>query len=170
MKQFRTFFIALALTLEATTFVNAQNSKVAHIATQELIESMPAYKDAMTQLDKLRNTYDAEIKDMMSEAQKTLQRYEAEAETVTEEENQKRSMELQSAEQRIRERSQKASQDLQKKQQDLVRPILEKARNAIQEVARAKGFDYVLDSTTGAGVIMADGYDLMPDVKTKLGI
>ena len=25
-------------------------------------------------------------------------------------------------------------------------------------------------STTGAGVIMADGYDLMPDVKTKLGI
>ena len=170
MKQFRTFFIALALTLGATTFVKAQNSKVAHIATQELIESMPAYKDAMAQLDKLRNTYDAEIKDMMSEAQKTLQRYEAEAETVTEEENQKRSMELQSAEQRIRERSQKASQDLQKKQQDLVRPILEKARNAIQEVARAKGFDYVLDSTTGAGVIMADGYDLMPDVKTKLGI
>ena len=170
MKQVRTFFIALALTLGATAFVNAQDSKVAHIATQELIESMPAYKDAMTQLDKLRNTYDAEIKDMMNEAQKTLQRYEAEAETVTEEENQKRSMELQSAEQRIRERSQKASQDLQKKQQDLVRPILEKARNAIQDVARAKGFDYVLDSTTGAGVIMADGYDLMPDVKTKLGI
>ncbi len=140
MKQLRTFFIALALTLGATAFVNAQDSKVAHIATQELIESMP------------------------------LQRYEAEAETVTEEENQKRSMELQSAEQRIRERSQKASQDLQKKQQDLVRPILEKARNAIQDVARAKGFDYVLDSTTGAGVIMADGYDLMPDVKTKLGI
>ncbi len=130
MKQLRTFFIAL-------TFVNAQDSKVAHIATQELIESMPAYKDAMTQLDKLRNTYDAEIKDMMNEAQKTLQRYEAEAETVTE---------------------------------DLVRPILEKARNAIQDVARAKGYDYVLDSTTGAGVIMADGYDLMPDVKTKLGI
>ncbi|MDN3596301.1 OmpH family outer membrane protein [Zunongwangia endophytica] len=170
MKQLKTLFIALALTLGATTLVNAQDSKIAHIATQDLIESMPDYKNAMTQLDKLRNTYDAEIKDMMNEAQKTLQRYEAEAETVTEEENQKRSMELQGAQRRIQERSQKASQDLQKKQQDLVRPILEKARGAIQKVARAKGYDYVLDSTTGAGVIMADGFDLMPAVKTELGI
>lgn len=170
MKQFRTLFIALFLTIGATTLTNAQNSKVAHIATQELIETMPAYKDAMAQLDKLRNTYDAEIKDMMNEAQQTLKRYEAEAETVTDEENAKRSQELQSAQRRIQEHSQKASQDIQKKQQDLIRPILEKARNAIQKVAREKGFDYVLDSTTGAGVIMADGYDLMPDVKKELGI
>ncbi|MEP2968991.1 MAG: OmpH family outer membrane protein, partial [Nonlabens ulvanivorans] len=34
----------------------------------------------------------------------------------------------------------------------------------------AKGFDYVLDSTTGTGVIMADGYDITPDVKKELGI
>ena len=45
MKQFKTLFIALALTLGATTFANAQ-SKVAHIATQELVETMPAYNNA----------------------------------------------------------------------------------------------------------------------------
>ncbi|MFD1094194.1 OmpH family outer membrane protein [Salegentibacter chungangensis] len=169
MKQFKTLFIALALTLGATTLTNAQ-TKVAHIATQDLIESMPAYKNAMDQLDKLEKTYDAEIKDMLAEAQSTMQRYQSEAETKTEEENAKRASELQATERRIQEHSQKARQDLQKKQQDLLKPVMEKARAAIQKVARAKGYDYVLDSTTGTGVILAEGYDLMPDVKKELGI
>lgn len=169
MKQFRTLFIALALTIGATAFTNAQ-SKVAHIATQELVENMPAYKDAMSQLEKLEKTYDAEIKDMLTEAQNTMQRYQSEAETVTEEENSKRATELQATERRIQEHSQRARQELKKKENDLIRPVIEKAREAIQKVARAQGFDYVLDSSTGTGVILADGKDLMSEVKSELGM
>lgn len=169
MKQFRTLLIAVAFTLGATAFTNAQ-SKVAHIASQELVQELPTYKDAMVQLEKLQKTYDAEIRDMMAEAQKTMQRYESEAPTKTEEENQKRAQELQSTQQRIREHGQNAQQDLQKKELDLLKPVYEKARVAIQKVARAKGYEYVLDSSTGSGVIMADGYNLMPDVKKELGM
>lgn len=169
MKQFKTLLIAVALTLGATAFTNAQ-SKIAHVASQELVQTLPAYKDAMAQLEKLQKTYDAEIRDMMSEAQKTMQRYESEAPTKTEEENSKRAQELQSTQRRIQERGQNAQQDLQKKELDLLKPVYEKARVAIQKVARAKGFDYVLDSSNGSGVIMADGYDLMADVKKELGI
>ena len=169
MKQFRTLFIALALMIGATAFTNAQ-SKVAHIATQELVQDLPEYKSAMDQLQKLEKTYDAEIKDMLSEAQSTMQRYEAEANTKSEEENQKRAVELQAAQKRIQEHSAKARQDLQKKENDLLKPILEKVRTAIQKVARDKGYDYVLDSTTGTGVLLADGYNLMPDVKKELGM
>ena len=169
MKQFKTFILAVALTVGATAFTNAQ-SKIAHIASQELVESMPAFKDAMTQLEKLQKTYDTEIKDMYTEAQKTMQRYESEAATKTEEENQKRAMELQSTQRRIQEHGQNAQQDLQKKELDLLKPVYEKARTSIQKVARAKGYEYVLDSSNGSGVIMADGYNLMPDVKKELGI
>ena len=169
MKQFRTFFIALALTIGATAFTNAQ-SKIAHIASQELVESMPSYKEAQAQLEKLQKTYDAEIRDMMTEAQKTMKRYESEAATKTEEENSKRAQELQSTQRRIQEHGQNAQQDLQKKEIDLLKPVYEKARVAIQKVARAKGYNYVLDSSNGSGVIMADGYNLMPDVKKELGM
>ncbi|WP_295177908.1 OmpH family outer membrane protein [uncultured Christiangramia sp.] len=169
MKQFRTLFIALALMIGATAFTNAQ-SKVAHIATQDLVQSLPEYKSAMDQLQKLEKTYDAEIKDMLSEAQSTMQRYEAEANTKSDEENQKRGAEIQAAQRRIQEHSAKARQDLQKKETDLLRPVLEKVRTSIQKVARAKGYDYVLDSTTGTGVLLADGYDLTPDVKKDLGL
>jgi len=64
---------------------------------------------------------------------------------------------------------QTASEDLQKKQEELMRPVLERAREVIQQVARAKGYDYVLDSSLGAGVLMADGYNLMADAKAAIG-
>ena len=36
-------------------------------------------------------------------------------------------------------------------------------------VAKEKGFNYVLDSTTGSGVLVAEGTDLLADVKKALG-
>ena len=56
---------------------------------------------------------------------------------------------------------------MQKKEFDLLKPILEKADKAIETVARAQGYQYVLDS---AMLIMADGKDLMADVKAHLKI
>ena len=169
MKQIKTLLIAVALVFGATSFANAQ-SKVAHIATQNLIEQMPSYKSAMNQLEKLQKTYDTEINDMVTEAKNTMKRYDAEATTKTDAENEKRALELQQTQRTIGEYRQNAIQELQKKEMELLKPVLEKARTTIQKVARAKGFDYVLDSTTGTGVIMADGYDLMADVKKELGI
>lgn len=169
MKQFKTLFIACLLTLGATSFTQAQ-SKIAHIASQELIEAMPGYKAAMSDLEKLQNTYDAEIKTMMTEFQNTYKQYSQEAESKTAEENAKRSQEMQTTEQTIAQYRQNALQDLQKKEVELLKPVYERARDAVQKVARAKGYNYVIDSTTGTGVILADGYDLMADVKKDLGI
>ena len=132
---------------------------------------MPAYKSAMSQLEKLESTYRADIDDLYKEAQSKNQRYQQEAVNQTEEENAKRAQELQQDQQKIVQFQQNAQKELQKKESELLRPVYEKARTSIQKVAREKGYDYVLDSTTGAGgVILADGYDLMPDVKKDLGI
>lgn len=169
MKHLKTFFIAVVLTLGATTFTNAQ-SKIAHIASQELIEQMPAYTDAMNQLEKLRKTYDTEIKDMVTEAQATMKRYETEAGTKTDEENRERMMELQQTQQAVAQFRQNAMKELQQKEIELLKPVYEKARTAIQKVAREKGYEYVFDSTTGTGLILADGYNLMDDVKAELGL
>ena len=169
MKKFRTLLIACALTLGASSFVNAQ-SKVAHIASQELVEAMPSFKAAKSEIEKLNKTYEAEIRNMVLELQNTIKKYSQEAETKTDEENLKRQQEIQATEKSIGDYRQNALQDLQKKEVELMKPIYEKARTSIQKVARAQGFQYVLDSTTGTGVILADGKDLMADVKKDLGI
>lgn len=169
MKQVKTLLIAVALILGISNVASAQ-SKVAHIASQELVNQMPAYKSAMGELEKLQNTYDAEIKNMLTELQNTVKRFQAEEATKTQEENAKRAVELQNTEKTIAEYRQNALKDLQQKEVELLKPVIEKARVTVQKVARAKGYEYVLDSTTGTGIIMADGYDLMADVKKDLGI
>jgi len=62
-----------------------------------------------------------------------------------------------------------AQQELQKKQAELFAPISEKAKAAIDKVAAAQGFDYVIDATQGYGLIVANGTDLLPLVKKELG-
>jgi len=150
------------------SFTHAQ-SKVAHINTQELITAMPEMKAAQAQLEKLGKTYETEIQGMSTELQNKMKQYDAEASTKTDEENQKRLVEVQGMEQNIRQYQSQAQQDMQDKNLELLKPITEKAKTAILKVARAQGFDYVLDSTQGGGVIMADGKNLLDDVKKELG-
>ena len=71
--------------------------------------------------------------------------------------------------QNIQQYQQTVAQDLQKKQADMMRPLIEKARTAIEETASEQGFNYVLDSSAGGSVIIANGIDIMTEVKKKLG-
>jgi|TARA_B100000497_G_scaffold60426_1_gene68586 outer membrane protein len=130
---------------------------------------MPDMKSAKSELEKLAKTYETDIQAMATELQNKITQYDAESSTKTDEENGKRLQEVQSMEQSIRQYQAQAQQDLQKKELDLLRPITEKAKNAILKVGNAQGFDYVLDSSQGQGVIMANGKDLLTDVRTELG-
>ncbi|HPF12481.1 MAG TPA: OmpH family outer membrane protein [Flavobacteriaceae bacterium] len=168
MKKINVLIVAAMLFMGAN-FVNAQ-TKVAHINTQDLIEAMPEMKAAQSQLEKLQKTYDTEIKAMVKELEAKMNQYDSEAASKTQEENKKRVEEVQGMQNNIAAYRQQALQDLQKKEQDLFQPIFDKAKTTIQKVARAQGFQYVLDSTTGGGVLLADGKDLLADVKKELGI
>ncbi|MFD1616507.1 OmpH family outer membrane protein [Gelatiniphilus marinus] len=168
MKQFKTILLATALCIGTLSFSQAQN-KVAHINTQELISAMPEMKAAQTQLETLGKTYQTDIQNMATEFQNKVKQYDAEASTKTQEENTKRAQEVQTMEQNIRQFQGQAQQDLQKKEIELLKPITEKAKTAILKVARAQGFEYVLDSAQGV-MIMADGKNLLDDVKKELGI
>jgi len=168
MKQFKTILLATALCIGTVSFTQAQ-SKVAHINTQELITAMPEMKAAQTQLETLGKTYQADIQTMATEFQNKVKQYDAEASTKTQEENTKRAQEVQTMEQNIRQFQGQAQQDIQKKELELLKPITEKAKTAILKVARAQGFQYVVDSAQGV-MILADGKNLLDDVKKELGI
>src|SRR5690606_14563018 len=169
MKHFKTFLFAAALFIGATSFTQAQ-SKVAHINTQDLIKSMPEMNTAQAEMDKLGKTYEADIQSKITEYQNKMKQYESESETQTDEVIQKRIVEVQAKQQNIHQYQGQAQQEMQKKEIDLLKPITEKAKADILKDARAQSFDYVLDSTQGGGVIMADGKNLIDDVKKELGI
>lgn len=167
MKQLRTLFIAIVMFFGAQV-TNAQ-TKVGHIDVSALMTTMPAMKAAEAQLTKLREGYDAEYKKLVAEYQTKAAQYQKEAETAGDLLNQTRSQEMQDMGTRIQKYQDDASKSLQDKQIELQKPLTEKALAAIQKVARAKGVQYVLDSTVGSGVLLADGMDLLADVKKELG-
>jgi outer membrane protein len=173
MKKIKLFLLVAVMSLGTGAIMQAQTkaSKIAHISTQELVQEMPQYQSAQSQLQKLEKTYRTEIEDMMKEMKSMTEKFKSQADTSTEKQNMSRSKELQSTRQRVMKYRQDAQKRLQKKEGELIQPIIEKARSAIQKVARDKGYDYVLDASEGASnVLLADGYDLMPDVKKELGI
>lgn len=167
MTQMRNFIIALFI-LGVTTVATAQD-KIAHINVSELLQKMPEMTAAKTQLEKLSKTYDSDYRTMVEEFQAKVKKYEAEVETVSEKMNEERSKEVQDMQNRIVQFRDNAGKELQQKESELVKPILEKAKAAIQKVAKAKGFKYVLDATEGGTVIVADGTNIYNEVKTELG-
>ena len=168
MKHLKNLLLTSAIILVCSFNAQAQ-SKVAHINTQELVKSMPETKNAIAEIEKLKKTYETDIQAMEAELENKYKQYGAEASTKTDEENAKRAQELQGMDQSINQYKVQAGQDLQNKQRDLFAPIEEKAINAILKVGNAQGFDYILDSSQGQGVIMANGKDLLTDVKSELG-
>ncbi|WP_188621581.1 OmpH family outer membrane protein [Flavobacterium suaedae] len=168
MKHLKSLLIAAVLFVGMTQAVSAQ-SKVAHINVTELMGAMPDMKAANKQLEDYGKTFDNEYRAMVEEYQNKIKKYDQEAATVSDAINETRTREVQEMGNRIQEYQQTASKEMQKKQEEILKPILEKAKAAIQKVARAKGYLYVLDSTVGSGVLVADGPDLMADVKKELG-
>ncbi len=168
MKNVKKIAVAIVLFVAATGFVNAQ-SKVAHINVQQLLSEMPEMKAAQAELKKLQETYRADIESSMTELQNKYTQYSNEATAKSKEENEKRAVELQGYEKNIKEAEQAAMQEMQKKQQELFGPISEKAKTAIEKVAAAQGFDYVIDASPGLSLIVSKGKDLLPEVKQELG-
>ena len=144
-------------------------SKLTHIDFQKLVSEMPEVISAQEEIQKLEKDYTNEIESSLKELQTKMQNYSADAVNQTDLTNQKRQQELQGMEQNIQQFRQTALQDVQQKQADLLRPLIEKARAAVEKVATTQGFDYVLDSSQGSSVLMSKGKDLMADVKTELG-
>lgn len=169
MKQVRRIAVALVVFIAVTSFVNAQ-SKIAHIDVTQLLSAMPEMKAAEAELKKLQETYSADIESSMTELKNKSTQYENEAPSKTREENEKRAIELQGFQKSIVDAEQAARQELGKKQAELFQPISEKAKAAIEKVAAAQGYDYVIDAQAGGGLIVAQGKDLLPEVKAELGI
>lgn len=168
MRKLRNLFLAAIAVVGFN--VTAQAQEVAHINVSELIPAMPESKTAKTELEKLQEKYKKEMETMQNDFQTKLKKYQAEAPTAGDAVNETRGKEMQDMEQRIQLFVQNAQQEMGKKELALSEPILTKAQQAIHKVARAKGYKYVMDSTIGAGVILADGPDLMADVKKELKI
>jgi outer membrane protein len=170
MKNIMILFLAGVFLLGGMA-VNAQELKFGHIDSRELLMSMPESDSAQVKIQKLGEDYQQQMEEMQVELNKKYDDYLQNRETYTALIRQTKEADIQEMQQRIANFEQMAQQDLQTQQSELMRPILEKANNAVKEVAQENGFIYIFDVGAGNPVYWSDkSEDIMPLVKTKLGI
>jgi outer membrane protein len=165
MKKIKNLVAAVVVTLGMSTVAQAQ--KVAHINFEEIVANMPETLKLKTDLEKLGKTYGEEITNAQKALKAKIDKYTAEEVSQTSAQNEARIKEVQIDQSKIQQLQQVAQQELQQKEKAALEPIIKKAQEAIKKAASAKGFAYVLDAKA---LIVSEGEDLAPAVKTSLGI
>ncbi|GGH71271.1 MAG: OmpH family outer membrane protein [Bacteroidetes bacterium] len=170
MKRIFKMFAVAAMFL-STTAVFGQ-AKIGHCNTDSLIVLMPEYKTAMETLETQQAQYESELKQMQTELTQLSQTFEAQKATYSQLRLERDSQDLQNRYQRMQEFAQDAQKRLSEQEQQLLLPVIEKLQEAINQVAKDKGLDYVLDSSRRNGVVIFknDSKDISTAVKTKLGL
>ena len=160
--------IAICLLAFSGNAMAQKNIKLGHINSQELMQIMPGRDSVQTILQNEVNELEATLKQMQAEAEKRYNDYVANQAGWTELIRQTKQREIQDMSVRIQEFQENAQKQLTEREAELTKPIIDRAKKAIEDVAREGGYTYIFD---GAGLLYSnDSEDIMPAVKKKLGI
>jgi outer membrane protein len=132
---------------------------------------MPEFSTARTDIEKLTQQYEADLKSMQDELQKKAEAFEKEEATLPENIKTRRNQELQDLYQRIQQTYQDNQQALAKAQQEKMQAITTKVLDAIKAVGQEGGYVYVMDMSAGIPYISTTlSSDVTAQVKAKLGL
>jgi outer membrane protein len=135
--------------------VQAQQ-KLAVINSNDLLQSMPEMKTADATLAEFQKKLQTQLEGMAAEREKKITAFTDKQKTLSEANKEAVNQELQN--------------DYKIKSEEVFNPILKKATDAVNAVAKENGYTAVWD-TSQPGIIYFEGLDnILEKVKTKLGI
>lgn len=148
--------------------------RVAIIDVSDILESMSEYKNAQLELDKVAKQWRQSIMKEQDKIKALYNEYEAESVLMTEDMKKNKEDAIIQKEKDVRELQRGyfgAKGELFQKRQELVQPIEDQVFSAITSFAEERGFDVVLDKSSGPGVLFVnEKYNKTKDIKKKLGI
>lgn len=171
MKNAIKLFVLVAFTIAAMG-VSAQTAvKLGHIESQKLIQAMPEWAEAQKKFQAQQDEVEKEMARLQEQFQTQMNEYAQNSKTYSDVIRTSKEQELQDLRTRIQRFQETAMNDLETAQQNLMRPITEKAINAIKEVGKENGFTYIFDLSAGPILYTSEtSQDILPLVKKKLGI
>lgn len=155
------------------SMVSAAQDKYGHLNFGSLISSMEETKAADSELEAYRKQLVTKGEDM---AKKFRQDFEAvfkdaQAGNLTPVQQQEKEQELSKRRDEIIAYEQEVIEKVEAKRQELLSPIIQRAENALREVAAENGYVMIFDTSVFNAVLFAeDSDDVLPLLKAKLGI
>ncbi|MBR4583279.1 MAG: OmpH family outer membrane protein [Bacteroidales bacterium] len=163
--------ILLAVAILFATFAFSQ--KYAYVDTEYILNNIPVYESAKTQLEDLTKEWKKEIDAKKSSIDQMYQNYQSERILLTEELRAKREDEIMKKEQELKQLQQKyfgESGMLYKKREELIKPIQDDIYNAIKEIATEGNYAVIFDTANNLNMLYTDPrHDKSDEVLRKLG-
>jgi len=148
----------------------AFGQKLGHINSNDLLLAMPERSSIEADIQKYAQELESQMTTMSKEYQAKVQKYQSMEATMTEAIKQDKIAEITNLEERISKFQQSAQKDLQAKEETMLKPLIDKAKKAIEDVAKENNYTYIFDSGVGVLLYQKDSDDIMPMVKKKLGL
>lgn len=167
MKNITKRFVVVLLVISAIT-ANAQ--KIAHINLDSVISLMPETKKAQEQGQDFGKQLEQQIIGMQKELQEKYEKLQAEQANLAPLVLESRRKEVEDLNRRIGDFQQQAQQEYQKKTAELSKPVYDKAKKAIEQVAKENSYRYVLDTSSGVVIYNEPTDDIIGLVIKKLGV
>jgi outer membrane protein len=163
--------ILLVAALLIPMLASAQTLKIGLVDQNEILGKMPDTAAAQKQIEEVSKKYDDEYQKLNEE----FKRMYDELQNMKEDElpaiKERKTREFTDYQQKIQQFEQTAMGDIQKMQQDLMAPIVQKIRAAIESVGKEGGYSLIQDKNPQITIYFdAPVVDLTPEVKAKLGI
>lgn len=166
---FKTMMVLLMVGM-ISTGAFAQKQKYGYINSDELMQIMPGADTAVAKYQEYGQSLDTILTTMQQELNSKYESFNANQAKMSDLVKQTKTKELQELQERIKSFQTSAQEELRKKQNELLQPIIDKAKIAIEKVAKANGYTLIIDSRQGILLYAAATEDILPLVKKELGI
>ena len=169
----RVFRRAIPLALVLVTLVgagaSAQGQKIGFIRSSVILDQAPGRAEAEAQFDKETSGYRDQIKRMSDSLDAMVASFQKVQATMTATARDAKQKELQAQNAEYQRRSADLQQKAQQRQGELVQPILDKVKGAIEDVRVEGGYSYILNADEGSAIVAMDkNLDLTDRVLAKL--
>jgi len=170
MKNLLTISI-MCFALVAMSF-HAKAQKFAYVDTEYMLGKIPEYKQAQDQLDKLSADWQGEIAKKRSNIERLYNEYQAQEVLLTEtlkKQKQDQILNLETDLQNYEQTKFGYEGELFQKRQELVKPIQDKIFEAVQQISKNRGYDFIFDKSTVTMLAFNEKYDMSDDVLKSMG-
>ena len=149
--------------------------KFAHFDYSSIMQAMPEFKKAQTELETMGKQFQDELQNMEKEINTKIQKYQSEVNDKTPENiRNRRAQEIQDLQQRYQQAGQDNEQAFNEARQKKMQPIMQKVMDAVNSIAKEGGYVYIIDKTASqqGGIVINEtlSEDVTKRIAAKLGI
>ena len=170
MKTTSKIILILAIALTSMQVSAQKSQKLGHINFAALYELMPGQDSVRKAFATYQEQLQSQFQAMQTEYETKVSDYQTNLASMSNIIKQTKEKEIVDLQRRIQDFQQTAQEDLQDKEEELTAPIINRARNAVKDVAKESGYTFVFNSTEGLLLYTESADDTMPLVKKKLGL